>query len=483
MFPSDRNYESEDSLDARLRAVPLPEGFVERLRNAVVTDDELDAVVATVSVPDGLVDRLRQIVLSDETMDVRLCDVHVPTGMLERICQSAAAEDREVVVTAEPLWIAGRRRKRRPGRATAAKWATAVSLLVALGLAYAGVISEYLLSISPTQSTGLPNIAAVQRPSSGGSAEPGTLESKPTLNAHDKRAAAETIASDLTPPKPLMTFSGEPPRRAWSPDLRGADEDLLDAGSRSRWGVFATHRSFDDLPELRRIAPLSPRGIEWPLAPGSNTAFLIRYGVHPFVSPAAHPQLCSTVVPLEVDSSSYELARRYVEDGELPPPSSLRTEAFLAAMDYGFPCPTQQELGLSASGGPSPFGGQGVQLMQVGVQSALLPNAQHAPVCLVVAVDVSSSMRWGGRLEIVRQALRRMAWQMGPLDRLTLVAFSETAEIVVDDVGREEVEQFLAGVNSLTLRSSTNVGDGLLNAYGAAQQAVTGHEIPAQSFS
>ena len=43
------------------------------------------------------------------------------------------------------------------------------------------------------------------------------------------------------------------------------------------------------------------------------------------------------MVPLGVDAASYELAKRWLEDGELPPPQQVRTEEFLAAVDYKFP--------------------------------------------------------------------------------------------------------------------------------------------------
>ncbi len=104
--------------------------------------------------------------------------------------------------------------------------------------------------------------------------------------------------------------------------------------------------------------------------PDSYYPFLIKNRTHPFVSPAADPRLQSMVVPLGVDGASYELTSRYLEEKELPPPELVRTEDFLAAaVDYGFPQPTGQALGLSLSAGPSPFGGEGLCLLQVGVQA------------------------------------------------------------------------------------------------------------------
>ena len=157
---------------------------------------------------------------------------------------------------------------------------------------------------------------------------------------------------------------------------------------------------------------LVPRGMSW--LPDSYYPFLIKYRTHPFVSPA-DPRLQSTVVPLGVDGASYELTKRYLEAKELPPPELVRTEDFLAAaVDYGFPQPAGQALGLSMAAGPSPFGGEGLWLLQVGVQARHVTQPSHPPLYLVLAVDTSANMRWGGRMEMVRRALTGLGGQLGP---------------------------------------------------------------------
>ena len=109
-------------------------------------------------------------------------------------------------------------------------------------------------------------------------------------------------------------------------------------------------------------------------------------------------------VPLAVEPCSYQLARRYLERNEWPPADRLRSEEFLAAVDYNFPKPKRQDLGLIVAGGPSPISGEGFSLLQVGVQARQNDQASHAPLHLVLLVDCSTSMRWGRRMEIVRRA-------------------------------------------------------------------------------
>ena len=57
-------------------------------------------------------------------------------------------------------------------------------------------------------------------------------------------------------------------------------------------------------------------------------------------------------------------------------PIALRTEEFLAAVDYNFPKPKDQGLGLIVAGGPSPISGEGFCLLQVGVQARQTDRCQ-----------------------------------------------------------------------------------------------------------
>ena len=86
-------------------------------------------------------------------------------------------------------------------------------------------------------------------------------------------------------------------------------------------------------------------------------------------------------MPLAVEPSSYELARRYLERNELPPADRVRTEEFLAAVDYNFPKPKQQSLGLTVAGGPSPISGEGFCLLQVGVQARQTDHGRARAAC------------------------------------------------------------------------------------------------------
>jgi len=79
-------------------------------------------------------------------------------------------------------------------------------------------------------------------------------------------------------------------------------------------------------------------------------------------------------------------------------------------------------------------------------------------------------MSWDGRLERVREALRRLVRHLGPNDRLALVTYSESVEVLIRDAGTEDVEILLESINSITAQKATNLGAGVMAACSLAMQ-------------
>ena len=68
--------------------------------------------------------------------------------------------------------------------------------------------------------------------------------------------------------------------------------------------------------------------------------FFEDYGVRGFVT--AEKDNFSTFA-VDVDTGAYTVARRYVQDGFLPPPDSIRPEEFINYFHYAYPNPSQEE--------------------------------------------------------------------------------------------------------------------------------------------
>jgi Ca-activated chloride channel homolog len=90
----------------------------------------------------------------------------------------------------------------------------------------------------------------------------------------------------------------------------------------------------------------------------------------------------------------------------------------------------------------------------------------------VLLVDTSTSMRWGSRMEIVRRALAGLPELLGREDRISLVTFSQTAHVLVENLGAEAFSQLRAVANSLTADGATNFLGGFSEASSVAHEAI-----------
>jgi Ca-activated chloride channel family protein len=455
---------ADAKFDARLRDVRLPDGLLDRLMALPLAGDEdVDEVVCDVALPPGLLQRLQAIPFADdEGLDEALRDVAVPDNLVPSCRHSARRHhSRQHLARRHSMDLALR----------ISRIAMAVSVILAVTLSLVSAL--WLPWVLNNSGDGLPTQVAQEKP-----APPAPAERH--LETSWGMSAADTSELVVRPSQP-GDYKREIELAEMEPSRRSASGDALTSAIMPRdtnplamsAGVLVFHNTWDDLPELpTRVANLVPHGLDWPLVPGANRQFLVPTGFHPFVSPAAHPRLQTCQVPLAVEPLSYELARRYLEQNELPPAERVRTEEFLAAVDYNFPKPKQQALGLTVAGGPSPISGEGFCLLQVGVQARQTDLAQYAPLHVVLLIDTSTSMRWGSRMEIIRRALRDLPGIVAAGDRLSLVTFNQAAHVLVEDLGCDSLLPFAAAAGSLSAEGATNIVVGLREAYGVARSTL-----------
>ena len=65
-------------------------------------------------------------------------------------------------------------------------------------------------------------------------------------------------------------------------------------------------------------------------------------GTNPFVDPGVRQPV--STFGLDVDTASYTVARRFIDDGNLPDPASVRVEEFVNYFDQGYAAPEDERL-------------------------------------------------------------------------------------------------------------------------------------------
>jgi len=190
------------------------------------------------------------------------------------------------------------------------------------------------------------------------------------------------------------------------------------------------------------------------------------YGVNPFV-PTEEDALSTFAI--EVDDASWTVARRYLDDGNMPPPEAVRLEEIVNRLDAGFERDGDQDFTLHADGMPSRFG-DGYQLLRIGVQARDIPAVDRRPAHLVFVIDISGSMNRENRLGLVKKALRVLVSELQDRDRVGIVVYGSQARVHLEPTGLEERDTILAAIESLSSGGSTNAEAGLRMAYQMAQE-------------
>ncbi len=261
-----------------------------------------------------------------------------------------------------------------------------------------------------------------------------------------------------------------------------SESPLLDEGRTRRGNVVSEPEARQMADQALRIPEAPPRiprpaGALSGMAPSTGgtaepndqpygDVFFKSYGTNPFVDTEDDPL---STFGLDVDTGSWGVVRRYLSDGRLPPHEAVRVEELVNAFDYGDPAPERDDFSLVAEGARSPFGeGARYHLIRFGLQARTIDPADRKPAVLTFVVDVSGSMGYDNRLELVKQALGLLLDQLRPDDRVALVVYGSRGRVVLGHTAdREAIRR---AVGELVPEGATNAEEGLELGYRLARE-------------
>ncbi len=193
-----------------------------------------------------------------------------------------------------------------------------------------------------------------------------------------------------------------------------------------------------------------------------DATFFRDYGVNPFVD--TYRDNMSTF-SVDVDTASYTVARRFISDGFLPDPDSVRVEEFVNYFDQGYTPPANQAFSIHVDGAPSPFGDPGHWLLRVGLKGMEISRSERRDATLVFVIDVSGSMNREDRLGLVKESLRVLVDELRVSDRVGIVAYGTRARVVMEPTSTRSRRAILRAIDSLSAGGSTNADAGLTLGY------------------
>lgn len=181
------------------------------------------------------------------------------------------------------------------------------------------------------------------------------------------------------------------------------------------------------------------------------------YGTNPFI--VTEEDALSTFA-VDVDNASYTLVRRYLHDGQLPPPEAVRVEEFVNFFDPGYGRVRQGDFALHADGAPAPYG-EGYHLLRLGLQARAIDAEDRRPANLVFVIDTSGSMDRETRLELVKRALALLLAELKADDTVGIVEYGSEGRIVLPPTSLEDLNQIERAIARLQPNGSTNAEEGL----------------------
>ncbi len=176
---------------------------------------------------------------------------------------------------------------------------------------------------------------------------------------------------------------------------------------------------------------------------------------------------------LDVDTASYDLCRRYVRGGFLPPVGAVRMEEFVNAFDYAYPQRDDATFAVYAEGAPSPFApaGQDLALLKVAVKARTVGRDQRRAANLIFVVDASASMGQADRLPLVQAVSNQLVDKLSDADRVSLITCANEARLHLEAVPAGQRDAIHQTINAIQPAGPTNLLAGLKLGYEMARKS------------
>jgi len=215
--------------------------------------------------------------------------------------------------------------------------------------------------------------------------------------------------------------------------------------SKSKGG--AERPAEEPMPEVERVLPRDSHG---------------RTASNPFVE-TSKDNLSTFAV--DVDTASYTYARKFLQQGQLPPKGAVRVEEFVNYFKYYYKSPEKDTFAIYVEGAPSRFGDESLKLLKIGIKGKEIAKEARKDALLTFVIDVSGSMRENGKLENAKKALACLVEQMREGDQIAIITYNTNARILLEPVSGEKKDTIIRAIQGLYPGGSTNAQAGLRLGY------------------
>ena len=174
---------------------------------------------------------------------------------------------------------------------------------------------------------------------------------------------------------------------------------------------------------------------------------------------------------IDVDTASYSVVRRRLEDGQLPPSDAVRIEEMVNYFDYDYALPegTGAPFATHVEVMPTPWNAD-TQLLHIGIQGYDVVPEERPRANLVFLIDVSGSMGAPDKLPLAVDAMHMLVDELDPDDTVSIVVYAGAAGAVLEPTEARHARRIHNALDRLSAGGSTAGGAGLALAYDLAER-------------
>ncbi|GMV91940.1 MAG: hypothetical protein AMXMBFR82_17180 [Candidatus Hydrogenedentota bacterium] len=180
---------------------------------------------------------------------------------------------------------------------------------------------------------------------------------------------------------------------------------------------------------------------------------------------------------VDVDTASYANARRYLTQGQLPPPDAVRIEEMINYFDYEYAAPRGADpISVDVEIAQCVWETQH-RLARIALKAREVPMDDRGPANLVFLIDVSGSMKDSNKLPLLKESMKALTRRLLPQDRVAIVTYRDAASIALSPTAVGDRTTIETAINALHAEGSTNGAGGVELAYSIASQNVVSGSI------
>jgi len=173
---------------------------------------------------------------------------------------------------------------------------------------------------------------------------------------------------------------------------------------------------------------------------------------------------------VDVDAASYSNVRRFINNGQLPPPDAVRIEEMINYFHYDLAGPVNNDpVAIHTELSSAPWNTRHC-LLRIGLKAKTIDVNKLPPSNLVFLIDVSGSMDQSNKLPLVKASMKLLTEQLRSEDKVAIVTYAGEAGVALQSTRGDKKETILDAIDNLHASGSTNGGEGIKMAYRIARE-------------